>query len=249
LGNQEPLSTSSPGKLGAGSDGVAGVILAAGKSSRMGRDKALLPLHPGLPSEALAKEGRRNFLEHLMEVLRGEVSLLLIVLGHHATEIEGQIAHSDGAVVLRNPNYPLGQLSSLHVALRYLESRPASPGRSPLVPGADQGTPASSPGASGVLVCLVDHPAITRRVVRLLLERFEKTHAPIVIPTDRGRRGHPILFARRLFQDLLDAPLEEGARFVVRRHAAEVDLVETGEEGILLDVDLPGDYERFLKRE
>ena len=202
---------------------VAGVILAAGESSRMGRDKALLPLHPGLPG---GQAGRQNFLQHLMDVLRGEVSPLLIVLGHHAPEIEAQIVSTDDAVVLRNPNYPLGQLSSLHVALRYLESRQAT----------------------GVLVCLVDHPAITREVVRLLLERFEKTRAPIVIPTDRGRRGHPILFARPLFQELLDAPIEEGARFVVRRHAAEVDLVETGEEGILLDVDLPGDYERWLKK-
>ena len=205
---------------------VAGVILAAGESSRMGRDKALLPLRPGLPSDAWAKVGRPSFLEHLMEVLRGEVSPLLIVLGHHATEIEGQIVPTGGAVILRNPNYPLGQLSSLHVALRYLESRPAD----------------------GILVCLVDHPAITRKVVRLLLERFEKTRAPIVIPTVGGRRGHPILFARSLFQELLDAPIEEGARFVVRRHADKVDLVETGEEGILLDLDLPDDYERFLKK-
>lgn len=180
----------------------------------MGRDKALLPL------------GQRSFLGHLAGALQGEVSPLLVVLGHHAQEIERQIPPADALVVLRNPNYSLGQLSSLQVALRHIENQPVA----------------------GALVCLVDHPAISKEVVRLLLERFAKTPAPILIPTCRGRRGHPVLFARRLFQELLDAPLEEGARSVVRKHAAEVELAETGEEGILLDIDKPEDYQALLAR-
>ncbi len=196
------------------SKAVAGIILAAGESRRMGRDKALLPL------------GQWSFLEHLAGALQGEVSPLLVVLGYHAQEIERQIPPADALVVLRNPNYSLGQLSSLQVALRHIENQPVA----------------------GALVCLVDHPAITKKVVRLLLERFAKTQAPILIPTCRGRRGHPVLFARRLFQELLDAPLEEGARSVVRKHAAEVELAETGEEGILLDIDKPEDYQALLAR-
>jgi len=198
---------------------IAGIILAAGESSRMGRDKALLPL------------GRETFLEHLIEVLRGEVSPLLIVLGHHAEEIAGRIAplaDVRNVRIVRNPDYQLGQLSSLQAALRVLANEPVA-------------------GAPGVLVCLVDHPAITKAVVRTLLERFEKQPSSILIPTCQGRRGHPVLFPARLFPELLDAPLEEGARFVVRRHAAEVELVETGEEGILLDVDRPADYEALPK--
>ncbi len=196
------------------SQAVAGIILAAGESRRMGRDKALLPL------------GQLSFLEHLAGALQGEVSPLLVVLGHHAQEIESQIPPADALVVLRNPNYSLGQLSSLQVALRHIENQPAA----------------------GALVCLVDHPAISKEVVRFLLERFAKTQAPILIPTCRGRRGHPVLFARRLFRELLDAPLEEGARSVVRKHAAEVELAETGEEGILLDIDKPEDYQALLAR-
>jgi molybdenum cofactor cytidylyltransferase len=203
---------------------VAGIILAAGESIRMGRDKALLPL------------GDETFLQHLIAVLRDKVSPLIVVLGHHAAEIEQRmlpgaatpgLAAPAGPVFLRNPEYSRGQLSSLQVALRYLMERPAE----------------------GALISLVDHPAITKEVVQLLLDRFENTRAQILIPTCRGRRGHPVLFPRRLFQELLDAPLEEGARFVVRRHAAEVELVETEEEGILLDVDRPADYERLLMRE
>ena len=193
---------------------IAGIILAAGESSRMGRDKALLPL------------GRETFLEHLIEVLRGEVRPLLVVLGHHAAEIEERIAARADVQIVRNPNYKLGQLSSLQAALRALLNQPVA----------------------GAVVCLVDHPAITKAVVRTLLERFEKQSSSILIPTCGGRRGHPVLFPSRLFHELLDAPLEEGARVVVRRHAADVELVETGEEGILLDVDRPADYEALLER-
>ena len=203
---------------------IAGIILAAGESSRMGRDKALLPL------------GRETFLEHLIEVLRGEVQPLVVVLGHHAEQIESRLASFPEIQMVRNPDYQQGQLSSLQAALRALKNQ----------------------SVAGALVCLVDHPAITKEVVRALLERFRQRAARrpeaseprvtrIIIPTCHGRRGHPVLFASGLFQELLDAPVEEGARFVVRRHAAEVDLVETGEEGILLDVDLPADYEALLE--
>ena len=196
---------------------IAGIILAAGESSRMGRDKALLPL------------GQETFLERLIEILRGEVNPLLVVLGHHAEEIAARIprpTNHDDLQIVRNPDYKLGQLSSLQAALRSLQDR----------------------SVAGALVCLVDHPAITAAVVRAVLERFRTRQPRIIIPTCHGRRGHPVFFSAELFPELLAAPLDQGARVVVRRHAAEVELVETGEEGILLDVDRPDDYELLRKR-
>ena len=179
------------GNLKRSSGAVAGVILAAGESRRMGRDKALLPFGP------------ENFLDHLIAVLQGEASPLLVVLGHHAEQIESRIARAGGVEIVRNPDYALGQLSSLQAGLRALANQPVA----------------------GALVCLVDHPAITKEVVRTLLDRFGSRGARILIPTSNGRRGHPVLFAASLFQELLDAPLEEGARSVVRRHAEEIELV------------------------
>lgn len=180
----------------------------------MGRDKALLPL------------GRETFLTHLLGTLQGEVSPLVVVLGHHAEEIERRLRPGRNVQIVRNPDYPLGQLSSLKVALRFLQKE----------------------AVAGALVCLVDHPSVSKEVVRQMLRRFRQISPGIVIPTFQGRRGHPVLFAASLFQELLNAPLEAGARFVVSAHANEVELVETGEEGILLNVDLPADYEALLKR-
>jgi molybdenum cofactor cytidylyltransferase len=206
---------------------IAGIILAAGESRRMGRDKALLPL------------GRQTFLEHLIKLLRLEVQPLLVIVGHHAETIESESAgvlepdrgmlHDPDlpdVVFLRNPDYRLGQLSSLKAGLRHLMNRPLD----------------------AALVALVDHPAISKDVVRLLLHTFAATGAPILIPAYQGRRGHPVLFARSVFQELLDAPVEAGARYVVRNHADALVVVETGDEAILWDIDLPQDYERLVGR-
>lgn len=180
----------------------------------MGTDKALLPL------------GNKTFLDHLLEVLHGEVFPRVVVLGHHAAEIESCLPLSVDLQVLHNPRYSLGQLSSLQVALRHLLDQPVE----------------------GALVCLVDHPAISRKVLRTLLTRFQSSGASIVIPTCQGRPGHPVLFARSLFDELLQAPLEEGARYVVRRHAADTEQVEVAWEGILWDIDRPADYRQLLER-
>jgi molybdenum cofactor cytidylyltransferase len=180
----------------------------------MGRDKALLPL------------GQHTFLEHLASMLAGEVDPLLIVLGHHAELIERQVRLPPAAKILYNPEYALGQLSSLHVALRALDKSPID----------------------GVIVCLVDHPAISKQVLRIVRDRILQSHAAILIPTWRGRRGHPVLFSSRLFQELLDTPLDQGARAVVRRHSAEVELVAVEDEGIVWDVDRPEDYAALQSR-
>jgi molybdenum cofactor cytidylyltransferase len=201
-----------------GPQNVAGIILAAGESSRMGRDKALLPL--------TSQGSGQTFLEHLTEILDGEVSPLVIVLGHHADEIQKHIQLPPAARILRNPDYGMGQLSSLRVALQGLRGQ----------------------DVAGALVCLVDHPALTKQVVRALLARFRQSTASILVPTFQGRRGHPVLFASRLFGELQDAPLDQGARWVVHRHPAEVELVEVDEEGILWDVDRPEDYDALKSR-
>lgn len=193
---------------------AAGIILTAGESRRMGRDKALLPL------------GHENFLKRLIQIILPEVSPLVIVLGHHADDIARHIPADERIVVLRNPDHSRGQLSSIQIAIEYLKAQPVD----------------------AALLSLVDHPAVTPKVVRALLQRCRETRAPILIPTCNGRRGHPVIFGRAVFQELLDAPLDQGARFVVHQHANEIEFVETGEEGILLDIDYPADYDALLKR-
>src|ERR1017187_3858939 len=88
---------------------IAGLILAAGESSRMKRDKALL-IYRGL-----------TFLETLILNLRGAgIENMAVVLGHHANEIERAVNLAGVRVVL-NPDYRRGQTSSLQAGLAAFE--------------------------------------------------------------------------------------------------------------------------------
>jgi molybdenum cofactor cytidylyltransferase len=189
---------------------IAGVILAAGESRRMGSPKALLPYRGA------------TFLEHLAGLLHGRVSPLLAVLGHEADRIRAGVQLPPEARILLNPDYRLGQLSSLHVAIRALEGA----------------------GVAGLLMAPVDHPCVTGEIIDRLLVVFLAETPDVVVPVHGGRRGHPTIFAARLFPELLAAPLEEGARAVVHRHAVREVAVE--DPGILVDIDDPDIYRRVI---
>ncbi len=86
--------------------GIAGIILAAGRSSRMGRDKALLPYRGS------------TFLGHLIEILRQpRISFLRVVLGDNADAVRAQI-NLDPPQVVVNPQPEQPQLVSLQLAIR-----------------------------------------------------------------------------------------------------------------------------------
>ncbi len=181
---------------------LAAVILAAGESSRMGSPKALLSYRG------------RPFLEHLLEVTRQpRVGLTRVVLGANADQIQSQL-QLDPRMLVVNPDWQQGQLSSLQAALRSL--------------------PAAI--TDGILLCLVDHPLITRELIEELVEKFYATGKLIVLPIHNGRRGHPVIFSSRLYPELLAASVEAGARAVVRAHGGDVLEVPTVEEGVVLNL-------------
>jgi len=191
---------------------IAGIILAAGASSRMGEDKALL------------RWGERTFLEHVMAALkRAGAEPLRVVLGANAEEVQPRVKFGPGEVVV-NRDWARGMLSSLIAAL---DSLPHD--------------------VDAAVICLVDHPCVSSRLIRALIEKHHKTGRLIVQPTYRGRRGHPVLFAASLFDELRAAPADVGARHVVYQHAAEVLEVSTDEEGIVLNINDRAAYEKVLQ--
>jgi len=192
---------------------IAGLILAAGESSRMGRDKALLTYRG------------RTFLETIVQTLReADVSRVAVVLGHHAEEIQQAIKLEGGEIVV-NFEYHRGQTSSLQAGLRAL----------------------ASDDLEAIVLCLVDHPAVSAATVRTLVEAFRQSHAPVVIPTCHGQRGHPVLIGRGLFSELLSLDAGEGANTVIGKHRDATQFVEVNDSGILLDVDDPDTYHRLCE--
>jgi molybdenum cofactor cytidylyltransferase len=206
---------------------LAAVILAAGESRRMGTPKALLPF----PTNTVATEGITTFVEHLRSIAQHpRIGLRRVVLGAHAEEIRSRTRLAPADVVV-NAEWATGQLSSIQAAIRSLPGGSAS---------------LTTSGTDGIMLFLVDHPLITAGLVGELVEQFYASQRRIVIPTYNGKRGHPVIFASSLYDELLAAPEQQGARAVVWKHAKEVLEVPTDEEGVVLNLNDPEAMKRIF---
>jgi molybdenum cofactor cytidylyltransferase len=177
----------------------------------------------GSPKALLPYRGK-TFLGHLLGVMEHpKISARRVVLGPDAEAVQKAVALDPDDVVI-NPDWQQGQLSSIQAALRSVPT-----------------------GTDGILLSLIDHPLITAALVNELIDEFFKSRAPIVLPVFRGRRGHPVIFSSALYRELLEAPLDVGARAVVWAHRAEVREYETAEEGCVLNLNDPQAVQQIKK--
>ncbi|MGH8012483.1 MAG: nucleotidyltransferase family protein [Candidatus Binataceae bacterium] len=186
-----------------------GILLAAGESRRMGYPKPLL------------KIGDQLFIERAIETMRGAAERLIVVLGAHAERIRACVTTEQAIVLVENPNYRRGQLSSLKAGLARVR-----------------------PNAAGVIVHLADHPMVQAATFATLKRQYESTGKPLAIARYQGRRGHPVIFGRALFNELMSAPEERGARVVVNADPSRVAYADVDDSGVVLDLDTPGDLAR-----
>jgi len=91
----------------------------------------------------------------------------------------------------------------------------------------------------GLILCPVDHPIVSAALVAKLIEAFDASGKSIALPTFRGKRGHPLIFRSTLYDELLSASAEVGARQVVWAHADDIAEVATEEEGVVLNLNDP----------
>lgn len=91
---------------------VSALVLAAGKSTRMGRPKATLPLGD-----------HETFITHIVKTFQAAgVEDVVVVLGHGAGAIAARLQeHAPAPRIVVNPNYESGQLSSLLAGLEAIE--------------------------------------------------------------------------------------------------------------------------------
>ncbi len=198
---------------------VPGLILAAGRSSRMGRSKALLQCAPD--SESFVRRLARSLHD-------GGVQQVLIVGRPDDEALRHEVAAMPlPARFVENPGADAGQLSSI---LAGLEA-------------------ADVPITSGLLVTPVDAPLVTPATVAALLAMFSSTGASIVRAVYRGRHGHPVVFSRDVFESLRRADPDVGAKAVLRAHADAIVNVDVDDAGVVGDVDTPEDYRALFGRE
>jgi molybdenum cofactor cytidylyltransferase len=193
------------------------LLPAAGKSERMGRPKLALPL------------GEKSVLEHVIAALKqGGVEHTLVVVGPHVPELI-PLAEAAGADVLALAEETPDMRATVEDGLRWLGER--------LQPKGDDAW----------LLVPADHPTLESEVVRqLLAARQQHPERSIIIPTFKGRRGHPTLLAWRHVAGVRDWPKNEGINSYLRAHQAETLEIATASPHVLCDLDTPADYERLL---
>lgn len=178
----------------------------------------------GRPKPLLPFEGT-TFLGQIISVLAAsDIDAITVVLGAEADQVTESVDLSDVRAVV-NKDYQKGQLSSLVAAMVGIH-----------------------PQTDAILLCLVDHPFITTQVVDAIANKFAETSGRIIVPVFNSHRGHPTLFARPLFGQLLNAPEDRGARHVLYSNESEVLELETSDSGILIGIDTPEDYARHFGR-
>jgi molybdenum cofactor cytidylyltransferase len=155
-------------------------------------------------------------------VLAARVDEVVVVLGAEAEAVGAALAGLPVRTVL-NPRFAEGQATSLRA-----------------------GVDALSAAAEAVVIVLGDQPLPDPALVGRLVDAFRRSGRPIAVPRYADGRGHPVLFAAALFDELREVTGDRGAREVIARDAARV--VEVAVPGPMpLDVDTPADYERFLR--
>jgi molybdenum cofactor cytidylyltransferase len=185
---------------------IAAIILAAGRSTRMGGPNKLLAELDGRKLVRIATE----------QALASKASDVIVVTGHQAELVEQAL---EGLKVrfVRNPDFAGGLASSVKA-----------------------GVSAVSANADGAVICLGDMPLIDAYLIDRLIEAFAPVRGNlIVVPVADGRRGNPVLWARRFFNELMTLDGDIGARHLIARHSEAVAEVAVEGEGAFLDIDTP----------
>jgi molybdenum cofactor cytidylyltransferase len=210
---------------------IAGIILAAGASSRFGRAKQLLDWKGQPFVRAVAKTA-----------LEAGLGPVVVVTGANAEQVQAAVNDLDVTVV-HNEEWKGGQGSSIRAGIAALTPGPPSA----LLRDATQSPRVGEGNLGGAIFLLVDQPQVTTSVIRALVEKHAEGLFPVVAPMVIDRRANPVLFDRITFPDLMKLEGDVGGRAIFHRY--RVEFLPWHDDRLLLDVDTPEMYQRLISDE
>jgi len=185
---------------------VAAVILAAGRSTRMGGPNKLLAELSGKPLVRIVAE----------QAIASKAKEVIVVTGHQAELVE-QALKSLKVKFIRNPDFAQGLATSVKA-----------------------GIAAVPEDADGAVICLGDMPMISSQLIDHLIDAFAPDRGNLIaVPVSGGRRGNPVLWSRRFFNELMTLDGDIGARHLIAKHNEAVAEVPVEGDGAFLDIDTP----------
>lgn len=185
---------------------IAGLVLAAGRSSRMGGSNKLLAEIGGRPLVRIVVE----------QVLASNARPVIVVTGHQREKVEAA-------------------LSGLRV--RFVYNRDFAEGLGSSLRAGIAAVPAQVDGA---IVCLGDMPQVDAAMIDRLAGALDPDKgALIAVPTIDGKRGNPVVWSRRFFNELMAVEGDIGARHLIVRYSEAVVEVPLNGTAALTDVDTP----------
>ena len=197
---------------------LAVLILAAGEGSRLG----------GYPKALLQKEGN-SLLSRLCKSVHAHSPVqILVVTGFYKEQIEQEIQlinrqHQVQMTCVNNPKPEAGQSSSVRLGLEALKDH-----------------------YDALLIALCDQPNIGTQEIGRLLEEFElrTLDQEIVLPMVKGQRGNPVIFSKKVIDQILDIP-DMVCRPFMDKHPELIRIFESENQAYILDVDTQDDIQKL----
>jgi molybdenum cofactor cytidylyltransferase len=174
-------------------------------------------------AKALLPFRQSNFVGEALSVFSEvKIDTISVVAGKHYNSLRGFLAKKE-VNLLHNPDPARGQLSSLQIALKQ-----------PFAASSDV-----------IVMWLIDHPGVQPETLKTLLKAFS-SNCDFLKPRFKGRGGHPLLINARMIARILDLPLENGLKPLLRNPDIIVCNQIVTDPAVLQDIDTKEDYKELI---
>jgi molybdenum cofactor cytidylyltransferase len=172
----------------------------------------------------LLEVGTGTFAGRAVDTLRAAGLRSIVLVANGDAEWAPPFAAERGLRLVLNERLESEQIDSLRLAIRAL--------------------PADSAAA---LVLPVDLPLVREQTSRALVQAWRQEPALLYLPFHNTVAGHPVLLDAGLYEEVLTTELDEGLRTLILSHARDLREVKVDDPGILIDIDTPDDYWRYVE--
>lgn len=201
--------------------GLGGIILAAGESSRMGQDKALLPWPKDSGGTGVPARAGGTLLSAAIDALSAHCDMVIVVAGKNEPALRS-VVYGCGALLIQNPAPERGQFTSLQTGLREVLNR----------------------GRDSAMVTLVDRPPPQAETLNRLVAAFaSRSHdVSAVVPEYQGKHGHPIVIGREMIEAFLRAATTANAREIEHSNEDRIRYLGVDDPLVTMNINTPEDY-------